>query len=321
MVKNFNLSSSSYSLLFAVMVNLLVSLVGAILVQGFSLDAENVLFNLTLMLFIQVGFLLVYYFFALRKRTAPEIGLKKRPKLLSVLLSALLGLLCIVAFYPLAYYFGMFLEFIGYEGGAFVTFGTPFEFILGIFIIVIAAPVGEELIIRSALLSGLKKVVRIPTAVILAALAFSLMHMNPSQTAYQFCMGIVAGCAALFTGSVFTAMIIHSLSNLGALLIDYTAIGSGVEALVDALSQNPALGIVISLIIVVVFSAGIAFVLLIIKKKEGLQLNSAPQEGSGTEQERQTNLKIASIEKTGFVLTYILSVGICVFMWMITLLG
>jgi len=79
---------------------------------------------------------------------------------------------------------------------------------------VFIAPVGEELIFRSALISGLRRKLTSIPCIILSGFAFSIMHMNPAQTVYQFALGCSLGALALCSKSVIPCIVCHATSNL-----------------------------------------------------------------------------------------------------------
>ncbi|MBI3709228.1 MAG: CPBP family intramembrane metalloprotease [Proteobacteria bacterium] len=85
--------------------------------------------------------------------------------------------------------------------------------------VVIAAPLGEELLFRGFLLRGLSAS-RLGAygAVVATSVAFALMHVQYDfyGIATVIVLGLFLGMARIKTGSIFLAMIMHALANLEA---------------------------------------------------------------------------------------------------------
>ena len=88
--------------------------------------------------------------------------------------------------------------------------------------IVILAPISEELMFRGLLFWRIKNSrLKIVGAVIIPAILFSAIHIQYSELltlGIIFIDGIFYGLARHFSKSVVLAIILHSLSNLGAVL-------------------------------------------------------------------------------------------------------
>lgn len=84
----------------------------------------------------------------------------------------------------------------------------------GVVSLVIVAPVMEELLFRGAIMGHLLRQGRSPrTAILLSALVFGLIHINPAQVVFAFLMGCVLGWVAWRTGSLWPAIAGHMLNN------------------------------------------------------------------------------------------------------------
>ena len=236
--------------LLAIVVNLalqfalsVVAMIGGFFSVGGLLESDY--FNLAVMLLLQVGFLSVpVVYFACKKKVYPVLTAPLEKPHPSVAFSVLLPVVSILCFYLPAAYFSALLEKIGYNFSAGVSLDTPGKFVLGIFVMVIAAPCVEELIFRGFLLSSLRKRFHPYVAALLCAAAFSLMHMNPEQTVYQFCLGYVCGLAAIKCGNLLPAIVAHAGNNLIAVLLDIPAVGKVFETIIGALTHTPALAAV-----------------------------------------------------------------------------
>lgn len=97
-------------------------------------------------------------------------------------------------------------------------------FLLLFIAVVIIAPLGEELLFRGffqkILEDNWKDVTR---AVLVTAVIFSFIHMNPFWFAQIYILGILLGFLAWKTNSIIPSLILHSLNNLIALVLSFSA--------------------------------------------------------------------------------------------------
>lgn len=90
------------------------------------------------------------------------------------------------------------------------------------FLLVIVAPLSEELLFRGIILRGLLSRYRPMSAILLSSMLFALMHLNPWQTISAFTLGLIYGWFYLRTGSVWPGVVGHAINN-GIALIMATA--------------------------------------------------------------------------------------------------
>lgn len=83
-------------------------------------------------------------------------------------------------------------------------------------------PFIEEVIFRGVVFSRLRKITKLPVAIIIQALLFALIHFNVLQSSYAFILGVVLGLALLWLGSVWASVAIHAAYNLTSLAIAYS---------------------------------------------------------------------------------------------------
>ena len=93
------------------------------------------------------------------------------------------------------------------------------------FMAVLVAPVTEELLFRGIILRGLLGRFRPWTAVMLSAMLFALMHMNPWQLIPPFALGVMFGWFYLRTGSVWPGVVGHALNNFLFLIVTNAPFG------------------------------------------------------------------------------------------------
>ena len=89
--------------------------------------------------------------------------------------------------------------------------GGPFwsSFLL----VAIFAPVFEEWLCRGMVLRGLLSKMKPGWAIVVSALFFAIIHMNPWQSLNAFIIGVVMGYVYYRTGSLLLTMLIHFVNN------------------------------------------------------------------------------------------------------------
>ena len=89
--------------------------------------------------------------------------------------------------------------------------GGPFwsSFLL----VAIFAPIFEEWLCRGMVLRGLLTKMRPAWAIIISALFFALIHMNPWQALNAFIIGVVMGFVYYKTGCLWLTMLMHFVNN------------------------------------------------------------------------------------------------------------
>ena len=86
---------------------------------------------------------------------------------------------------------------------------------LGVFLfLVVAAPLGEELMFRGLFLHRLREDYGRKAAIVGSALCFGVFHVLPWQVIGATLVGVYLGWLLMRTGSVFMTMISHALFNL-----------------------------------------------------------------------------------------------------------
>lgn len=92
--------------------------------------------------------------------------------------------------------------------------------ILAALVVVVGAPLTEELLFRGALWNGLERY-RVPPWVILVltALVFAQVHGDPTRTLALLGQGVAIGAARLITGRVSAGVVAHATNNLPPALL------------------------------------------------------------------------------------------------------
>jgi len=79
--------------------------------------------------------------------------------------------------------------------------------------VVIAAPVLEELLFRGVILDGLLRKYSARTAILVSSVLFGLMHLNPNQVVTGTILGAFAGWVYFRSRSLLACILIHMAAN------------------------------------------------------------------------------------------------------------
>jgi hypothetical protein len=121
--------------------------------------------------------------------------------------------------------------------------------LFGLITLVVAAPILEELIFRGIVLEGLLKRYSPIKSILISALFFGLIHLNPWQLISAFVIGIVMGWVYYRTRNLLLPIFLHFVNNLTFTLLSKYA---GPESVVDmSLSELFGSEIVVKVVIVV----------------------------------------------------------------------
>ncbi len=108
-------------------------------------------------------------------------------------------------------------------------------------LVVLVAPVTEEVVFRGMLLRGLSVRLGAGGAVFVSALLFALFHANPWQLGPSFLLGLLYGWWTVRTGSLWPAILGHALNNAtGTLMFSILPGIEGSEALLEAADGTTA---------------------------------------------------------------------------------
>jgi len=88
-------------------------------------------------------------------------------------------------------------------------------------LMVIAAPVLEELIFRGIILDGLLKQYSPVKSILISSLLFGLVHLNPEQFVTGSIIGFFSGWVYYRTKSLSPSIIIHASANLSGFIMRY----------------------------------------------------------------------------------------------------
>ncbi len=89
----------------------------------------------------------------------------------------------------------------------------------GVAAIALAAPVGEEILFRWGIMGHLLHRNRgVAQSILVSALLFGLIHLNPAQVFFAMAMGILLGMLYWKTGNLLLPILLHMLNNSVACL-------------------------------------------------------------------------------------------------------
>jgi len=87
-----------------------------------------------------------------------------------------------------------------------------------VLMVVVVIPLGEELFFRGLLLRGFLLRYGQRQALVLTALLFAIVHLNPWGLLSIFLVGLLLGWLVLRTGSLLSAWLVHAIYNFAAVL-------------------------------------------------------------------------------------------------------
>lgn len=112
---------------------------------------------------------------------------------------------------------------------------------LGIFSIVIMAPLMEELLVRGGMQGHLMRKWKNPMwAIVVSSLIFGLIHGNPVQIFFAFLSGMALGWVYYRTGSLLPCMLMHFINNGTSVLLFHLPGGED-ETMTEALGTAGAI--------------------------------------------------------------------------------
>lgn len=92
--------------------------------------------------------------------------------------------------------------------------------IIVFFIVVVFAPIFEEIFFRGFIFNHLRKNYNIILSVILQALVFGIAHLNIVQGIYAFVLGIMLALVYMYSKSILGSILVHFICNIfGSVII------------------------------------------------------------------------------------------------------
>ena len=109
---------------------------------------------------------------------------------------------------------------------------------LGMFMVVVMAPVFEEMLFRGIIQGGASREYGPMKAILVASAIFGLVHLVPQQVVNAFFCGIIMGYVYYRTGSLIPVIIIHLLNNAIAYIMTRMSPGSAGESMRQLINND-----------------------------------------------------------------------------------
>ena len=132
----------------------------------------------------------------------------------------------------------------------------------------IFAPIFEEWLCRGMVLRGLLTRMKPGWAIVVSALFFALIHMNPWQALNAFLIGLVMGYIYYKTGSLWLTMLIHFVNNGTSVVVAQLSSVEESSYFYEMMSQ-PTYGIVSLVAIVALVACLYAFKRIPVEQEHG----------------------------------------------------
>ena len=170
---------------------------------------------------MQVGFIATAFIYT-KVRRVDELAVARIRKPRSVkqlILTPFIAIATILVFLPLANLWTEFLNLIHLKASVSTpASGNIGAYFLSLLIMAVLPAFGEELLLRGNVFHGLSTR-SVWFGILMSALFFSLMHVNPAQTVHQFGIGIVLALVLVLTGSLWTSVLVHFFNNFISLTL------------------------------------------------------------------------------------------------------
>ncbi len=239
-----------------------------------SIENATEIVNLVAMIAFQGIYIGTYFIYVKQRNIKSAFDISKGLTVWSIVASVAIAAICFFCFSGLAQLFETLLNSIGYVSVEIET-SSSFSVVLLAIATVIIAPIGEETIFRKALLSGAARWNSDVKLCLLSGVAFAMMHINPSQTVYQFFLGSVAAYVMLKCGNVLASMMVHGVSNLLAILFSYTDFGSKVLGFyAENIGHNTLITFIFCAVLPI---CAIAFIIAICRAIQKAEKNKFPE--------------------------------------------
>jgi len=155
-----------------------------------------------------------------------ELGLKDLPTVIDVVLAPIayivyliLSSICTSIMSVFPWFNATETQDVGF--GYFVTTGDR---VIAMIALVFIAPIAEEIIMRGWLYGKLREKLKIPIAVLLTSLLFGLLHGQWNVSVGVFALSLVLCSLREITGTIWSGILLHMLSNGIAFYLLYIAI-------------------------------------------------------------------------------------------------
>ena len=177
----------------------------------FQVIAGGVIYALTLLIVIGVPYLVKK-----ARTTKEELGMQRLPILTDFLWVPAGALVYLVLTAVVTAVAMSFLTFVNYDQAqdtGFTNIGQQHEYILAFIMLVVIAPLAEELLFRGYLFGKLRKYAPLWISILITSLLFAIVHFAWNVGLDVFALSIVLCLLRVITGSLWPSIMLHMLKN------------------------------------------------------------------------------------------------------------
>lgn len=155
-----------------------------------------------------------------------ELGLRDLPTVIDIGLAPIAYIAYLVLSYVFTSAMSIFTWFDAKESQdvGFGYFITTNDRIIAMIALVFIAPIAEEIIMRGWLYGKLREKLKLPVAILLVSLLFGFLHGQWNVSVGVFALSLVLCGLREITGTIWSGMLLHMLSNGIAFYLLYIAI-------------------------------------------------------------------------------------------------
>jgi hypothetical protein len=177
----------------------------------FQLGAGAVIYALTLLIVIGVPWLVK------KSRTSKEdLGLQRLPSWMDfvwVPVGAITYLILTAVVTAIAMSFLTFVDYEQVQDTGFTNMGAQTEYVLAFIMLVVIAPIAEELLFRGYLFGKLRKYAPLWISILITSALFALVHFAWNVGLDVFALSIVLCLLRVISGSLWPSIMLHMLKN------------------------------------------------------------------------------------------------------------
>ncbi len=177
----------------------------------FQLVAGGIVYALSLLIVIGVPWLVKKI-----RTTKEELGVQRYPvwtDIAWVPAGAAVYLLLTTLIATIAMSFLPFVNYNQVQDTGFTNLSSQGEYIMAFIMLVIIAPIAEELLFRGYLLGKLRKYAPLWVAILVTSATFGIVHFAWNVGLDVFALSIVLCLLRVITGSLWSSMMLHMLKN------------------------------------------------------------------------------------------------------------
>lgn len=202
--------------------------------SSFSSIYSSLISQLSLLLATLTGAFLIFFFNKKRGTPTPYFFFVEKHRIYSVVAYILIPILSLIIVFSFNKFNTLIIYLfnkLGFNNSSIeFCWDTPSKLVITLIITSVIPAITEELFIRGFCLGGLSSGRKPYIAIIISALLFAVMHLNPMQLVYQFMLGLILAFLYKISGSITYSVFLHFCNN--AIIIIYTYIKKGEDVFI-----------------------------------------------------------------------------------------